>query len=69
MPYQMEENYSHCPAEKPWAVVNQQTGDLKGCHARRQDALAHLRALYANEPKSGVVFIDNLGGEHEDRSP
>ena len=33
-------------------VVNKQTGDVKGCHATRREALAQLRALYANVPEA-----------------
>jgi hypothetical protein len=33
-------------------VVNKSTGDVKGCHKTRKEALAQLRALYANVPES-----------------
>jgi hypothetical protein len=29
-------------------VVNKQNGSVKGCHATRREALAQLRAIYAN---------------------
>jgi hypothetical protein len=29
-------------------VVNKQTGSVKGCHDTRKEALAQLRAIYAN---------------------
>jgi hypothetical protein len=33
-------------------VVNKKSGDVKGCHKTRKEALAQLRALYANVPES-----------------
>jgi HK97 family phage prohead protease len=39
-----------CPASKPWAVYVKDTGKVVGCHRTEQRALAHQRALYANEP-------------------
>jgi HK97 family phage prohead protease len=39
-----------CPASKPWAVYLIGTGKVAGCHRTEERALAHQRALYANEP-------------------
>jgi HK97 family phage prohead protease len=39
-----------CPAAKPWAVYLIGTGKVVGCHRTQERALAHQRALYANEP-------------------
>lgn len=33
-----------------WCVVNSQSGDERGCHNSRQQALAQLRALYVHVP-------------------
>lgn len=35
-----------------WVVVNDETGKVKGTHATRKEALAHMRALYANVPEA-----------------
>lgn len=52
MPWHIAENYAKCPASEPYAVINERTGELErgGCHATREEAVAHQRALYANEP-------------------
>ena len=34
-----------------WTVVNKITGEDKGESATKEMAIAHMRALYANEPK------------------
>jgi Escherichia/Staphylococcus phage prohead protease len=46
-----------CPASKPWAVYLKATGEVVrgGCHATREQALAHQRALYANEPSAASI--------------
>jgi len=38
--------------KKKYAVVNADTGDVKGYHATRKKAQAQLRALYANVPEA-----------------
>lgn len=35
-----------------WVVVNDETGKVKGTHNTRKEALAHMRALYANVPEA-----------------
>lgn len=50
MPYNIKQNVAGC---KGYAVVNDK-GELKGCHAGKSAAMAHMRALYAataNEEK------------------
>ena len=49
MPYIIRRD-SRCPVSKPWAVVNQQTSDLRGCHASKQHARQQQKALYVNVP-------------------
>lgn len=50
MPYSISKDTSVCPASKPHAVKNANTGKLVpgGCHATHDKALKHQRALQAN---------------------
>ena len=50
MPYIVRQDLSKCPASKPWAVCNEQTGDLRGCHPTKAHARLQQKALYANVP-------------------
>ena len=43
-----------CPAGKPWAVYLKADGKVVGCHPTRERALAHQRALYANESTAAM---------------
>jgi hypothetical protein len=52
MPWIVEKDTKACPVGKPWAVKNQQTGDLRGCHATQGEARDQQKALYANVPES-----------------
>jgi Mu-like prophage I protein len=49
MPWKVEKDTNACPAGKPWAVKNTQTGDVRGrCHASKSDAINQMRALYVH---------------------
>jgi len=50
MPYHVARS-ADCPASKPWAVMNSQTGKVHGCHESQSSANDQMAALYANEPK------------------
>jgi hypothetical protein len=50
MPWSVRENDDRCPASKPWSVVNDKTGDLRGCHPDKASARQQQKALYANVP-------------------
>lgn len=52
MPWIVREDRDKCPASKPWAVLNQQTGDLRGCHPTKEHATQQQKALYASVPGS-----------------
>lgn len=45
VPYRKVHNHGGCPSSKPWAVINSQTGDVKGCHASEEKANAQLGIL------------------------
>jgi hypothetical protein len=51
MPYDIRSNYGGCSG---YAVVSD-SGDVKGCHGTRSEAIAQQRALYANEPAAKVT--------------
>ena len=46
MPYEIKKE-----GTSKWCVYNKETGENRGCHVKHKDALAHMRALYANEEK------------------
>lgn len=46
MPWEIKQNVAGC---KGYAVVNQGSGELVGCHSGESAAKAQLRALYASE--------------------
>jgi hypothetical protein len=47
MPYSIKKNAGDCDG---YAVVNSDTGDVKGCHPTEEAAKKQLAALYANVP-------------------
>lgn len=51
MPWRVERS-GKCPPSRPWAVVNQASGAVEGCHANQQAAQRQQAALYANEPSA-----------------
>ncbi len=65
MPWHVVDEHSSCPASKPFAVVKDEGGEVKGCHASREKAEKQMAALYANEPEAGraemsVASINDL---------
>jgi len=53
MPYHVEQN-SSCPADNPYAVVNDDTGEVMSCNATQSDADAQAAQLNAAEaPPAG----------------
>ena len=50
MPWIIRRDEDQCPVSRPWAVVNQQTGDLRGCHPSKHHARQQQKALYASVP-------------------
>ena len=49
MPWSVEGEHPQCPASRPWAVVNDESGEVEGCHATQQGAQQQQAALYAQE--------------------
>lgn len=41
---------NQCPASKPYGVIKDSTGKVVpgGCHTSKDDAVKHMKALYAN---------------------
>lgn len=62
MPWSIEKGHG-CPSSKPWAVVNEDSGDVEGCHATKADAEAQMAALYANEPGAKTMPVPTVARE------
>lgn len=52
MPWSVKRS-SDCPEDKPWAVVNDESGETEGCHADEDSAKRQQAALYANTDEGG----------------
>lgn len=50
-------SYKVTGSDSKWYVVNSETGERKNKtpHTSREKALAHMRALYANEPAAEKI--------------
>lgn len=48
MPWKVSKS-DRCPASRPWAVINQNSGAVEGCHTSKAKGLKQAAALYANE--------------------
>lgn len=48
MPWHVAQS-AQCPAGKPWGVINENTGEVEGCHASEAAAQEQVAALYAAE--------------------
>lgn len=55
MPWRVVENHGECDDDEPFAVVKEETGEVEGCHATRDEADDQLAALYASEDDGGEV--------------
>lgn len=63
MPWSIVKDHSECPTSEPYAVVKDSDGSVEGCHETRDDAEAHMAALYANEPdaeEAAVTVFDEI---------
>lgn len=49
MPYRVEQDHPDCGADTPWAVVQEGTDKLMGCHDSEAAAAEQQAALYAEE--------------------
>jgi HK97 family phage prohead protease len=66
MPYTVGEDTNACPVGKPWAVKNQATGKVHGCHPSKAKAMEQQKALYANVPDATTK--SNSMSESESRT-
>jgi hypothetical protein len=56
MPYIVVKDTNACPASKPWAVKNKNTGDVRGrCHATQESAIQQQKALYVALKREAVM--------------
>lgn len=76
MPYTVTDENPECGGAAPWAVVKDDSGEVMGCHATREDAEAQLAALNIAEaddtdaavtaavgstvPWSGVLAVEGV---------
>jgi len=51
MPYELRKE------DNKWCVYNKDTGENKGCSDSEEKGIAHMRALYVHEKKSGTVCL------------
>lgn len=56
MPWTVDKDTDKCPASKPWAVTNKDTGELvpNGCHDTKQKAIDQIGALESQDVASRV---------------
>jgi hypothetical protein len=54
VPYEVGRGHG-CPASKPWAVYNGDTGRRYGCHRSEAGARRQQRAMGANAPHAAAA--------------
>lgn len=54
MPWHIVPNSADCPADEPFAVVKDATGEVEGCHPTEAAAQEQMAALYAAEQENDV---------------
>ena len=59
-PWHVEESADGCPDDQPYGVVNDESGDVEGCHATMHDAEEQVAALYANDADDEAVETDSI---------
>lgn len=61
MPWTIDENHSDCPTSRPYAVVNEDSGRVEGCHETRENAVRQIGALEENVTETrSKGFAENL---------
>ncbi len=55
MPWHVVENHAECADNESWAVVQDDTDELVGCHTSEESASAQVAALYASEEENADV--------------
>lgn len=61
MPYEIKKDLKACPASRPWAVRNEDTGDVNGrCFASHDEALPQQRLLMVRERRTQQSAV--IGG-------
>src|SRR5215831_18156790 len=73
MPYSVVQDTNACPASRPWAVKNTDTGDVRGrCHETKAQARDQQKALYAalrREGKLAEYFLAEVARMFADATP
>lgn len=55
MPWSVRKS-DQCPADKPYAVVKDGTGEVEGCHASTDKARKQQAALYRSESAMAKMY-------------
>src|SRR5262252_1058582 len=56
MPWVVVKDTNACPVNKPWAVKNKNTGDVRGrCHATSGSARQQQKLLYAKQSRGEIM--------------
>ncbi len=58
MPYHVEQDHPDCETGQPYAVVKNDTAELMGCYATREEAQTQVDALYASEEGQPAESMD-----------
>lgn len=43
-----------CPASRPWAVVTDHSGEVRGCHETRAAAVRQMAVLYMKQNEGAI---------------
>lgn len=54
MPWHVAKSDS-CPANKPWAVITNESGKTHGCHATRAEAAKQMAVLYLKQKQGEIA--------------
>lgn len=67
MPWSVTRSTERCSESEPYAVVNDDSGEVEACHETEEAANRQRDALYANEPQaaSGAVEHKNIDVDYK----
>jgi hypothetical protein len=70
MPYSVVENSEECPADSPFGVLNEESGETVGCHESASDAKDQIAALMSAEKDEDMtVESESLKSAMADETP
>jgi 2'-5' RNA ligase len=65
MPYRVEQDHPDCGADTPWAVVQEDTNELMGCHPSETAAQEQQAALYAEDGDDEHEMPEEKGMDYQ----